>query len=453
MSQRITRAARAGARDPLAGLRAARSRAAGGARADRRARRDRAGGRVGPRPLPPLPASSSWRSTCGRWVIGTRRRCSACSPGSAPTPAPKAEGLLAWAGALVAHDYGVLPSWPHADVAMLMDRAQQAPADVALALGCALGEVCERNGDDAEFAAAGADGGGRDRAGGSAALARLLGHHDGVAPDVVRQARRSSEEARGRAGAGGDARPRRARGQRRPATRSSSRWQRDPAAALALADAAVAPAQPGRGAASGGPDQADIRAGSPCAAADFPCRGRPRAVPPAFCAPLRSGPAVTATASARPYALIGSGAFGWHWPRRAQETPMTRYLAARLACLVDLAVLSAADQGLGGRAGVRLGGWRFLVPFVRGAAAAWWFSGSRPRASRVVVSASAFAVRVRARAAGLGALGLFCGVARGRACGGGRVSSRRAAGAVLAKAESSLNLSNISDIRLVLSRR
>ena len=64
-----------------------------------------------------------------------------------------ADGLLAWSGALVAHDYGVLPSWPRADFATLMERAQRAPPDVALALGCALGEVCERNGHDAEFAA------------------------------------------------------------------------------------------------------------------------------------------------------------------------------------------------------------------------------------------------------------------------------------------------------------
>ena len=64
-----------------------------------------------------------------------------------------ADGLYAWAGAAVAHDYGVLPSWPAADIGMLMERAQHAPNDAALALGCALGEVCERNGKDAEFAA------------------------------------------------------------------------------------------------------------------------------------------------------------------------------------------------------------------------------------------------------------------------------------------------------------
>ncbi|HEX3142318.1 MAG TPA: hypothetical protein VHQ87_19830, partial [Rhizobacter sp.] len=69
-----------------------------------------------------------------------------------PAAAVGAEGLVAWAGAAVAHDYGVLPSWPPADPALLLERAQHAPADVALMLACALGEICERNGDDAGFA-------------------------------------------------------------------------------------------------------------------------------------------------------------------------------------------------------------------------------------------------------------------------------------------------------------
>ncbi|WP_457355058.1 AfsR/SARP family transcriptional regulator [Roseateles sp. P5_D6] len=61
------------------------------------------------------------------------------------------EGLLAWAGASIAHDYGVLPAWPPANVALLMESARQAPSDVSLALACALGELCERHGEDAEF--------------------------------------------------------------------------------------------------------------------------------------------------------------------------------------------------------------------------------------------------------------------------------------------------------------
>ena len=65
-----------------------------------------------------------------------------------PVAAEGGDGLLAWAGAAVAHDYGVLPSWPGADVSMLMERAQRAPADVALAVACAVGEICERNGHD-----------------------------------------------------------------------------------------------------------------------------------------------------------------------------------------------------------------------------------------------------------------------------------------------------------------
>lgn len=65
---------------------------------------------------------------------------------------PGPAGLPALAGAAVAHDYGALPSWPAADVTQLRDLARLAPADVALAVGCALGEVCERNGLAAEFA-------------------------------------------------------------------------------------------------------------------------------------------------------------------------------------------------------------------------------------------------------------------------------------------------------------
>jgi hypothetical protein len=65
---------------------------------------------------------------------------------------PGPGGLTALAGAAVAHDYGALPSWPAVDMARLRDLARVAPADVALAAGCALGEVCERNGLSAEFA-------------------------------------------------------------------------------------------------------------------------------------------------------------------------------------------------------------------------------------------------------------------------------------------------------------
>ena len=61
------------------------------------------------------------------------------------------EGLLAWASAAIAHDYGVLPAWPPADIARLAVRAHDAPSDVALAQACALGELCERNGEEAAF--------------------------------------------------------------------------------------------------------------------------------------------------------------------------------------------------------------------------------------------------------------------------------------------------------------
>jgi len=71
-------------------------------------------------------------------------------PGAA---AHGSDALLAWAGAAVAHDYGVLPGWPAPDIEALMARAEQAPSDIVLALGCGLGEVCERNGEDSRFAA------------------------------------------------------------------------------------------------------------------------------------------------------------------------------------------------------------------------------------------------------------------------------------------------------------
>src|SRR4051794_1922049 len=39
----------------------------------------------------------------------------AAGPDAAATGA---DGLLAWAGAAIAHDYGVLPSWPRPDIGM-----------------------------------------------------------------------------------------------------------------------------------------------------------------------------------------------------------------------------------------------------------------------------------------------------------------------------------------------
>jgi hypothetical protein len=168
----------------------------------------------------------------------------AAGPGAA---AEGSDGLLAWAGAAIAHDYGVLPSWPPASVAMLMERARQAPSDVGLALACALGEVCERNGEDAEFAAIQAQ---------VAAMA--------IQPDAspfwrghwaivsawhlcafakVAEARRCFEvahelaTAHGLIGLATQAALQRAR---------LVEWRSDPAAALSLADAAVGAGDPAR---------------------------------------------------------------------------------------------------------------------------------------------------------------------------------------------------------------
>ena len=84
-------------------------------------------------------------------VPGTPPTCSASWPvgpaaaegpeGSSPGPAPPSRTTTA-----------CCPAWPPADAALLLERAQRAPADVALMLACALGEICERNGDDAGFA-------------------------------------------------------------------------------------------------------------------------------------------------------------------------------------------------------------------------------------------------------------------------------------------------------------
>jgi hypothetical protein len=257
------------------------------------------------------------------------------------------DGLFAWAGAAVAHDYGVLPSWPRADVAMLMERAQRAPTDVALALACALGEVCERNGADADFAALQAQAAAFEVQPGASPFWR--GHWAIVCAwqlasfarvdDALEQlkAAQTLAAAHGLVALGATAALQRAR---------LVECHRDPAQALELADRAVASGDPART-----PlwfaDQADVRCRVALRALDFHAAvGHARrsvgylragAVWPGFQLTYRVTEA---------YALLGTGAIDEALAclNSLRETPHPRYLAARLQSLSDLVALIAADQ-------------------------------------------------------------------------------------------------------------
>ena len=258
-----------------------------------------------------------------------------------------ADGLLAWAGAAIAHDYGVLPSWPRPDIATLMERAQTAPADVTLALACALGEVCERSGEDAEFAAL---------------LARVAavevqpdaapfwrGHwavvsawhlHSFGRLDETLQRLQAAQALAARHHLpmlGATAALQRAR---------LIECRRDPATALALADSAIAHGDPAR-TPLWWADHADIRCRIALQAADFHAAvGLSRlAVGHLQTAGVWPGYQVTYRAN-EAYALLGAGASdeALRCLNTLIETPLPRYLSARLKCLVDLTALTAADQ-------------------------------------------------------------------------------------------------------------
>jgi hypothetical protein len=264
-----------------------------------------------------------------------------------PMAAEGGDGLLAWAGAAVAHDYGVLPSWPGADVSMLMERAQRAPADVALAVACALGEVCERNGQDAEFAMLQAqmeaveaqpDASPFWRGHWTIVSAWHLQSFSYVEAAAARLAEAQALAAtHGLAGLGAVADLQRAR---------LVEWRRDPAAALALAERAMATADP-----AGTPlrfaDRADVRCRVAMRGSDFHAAvGHARraagylqaaAVWPGFQTTYRVNEA---------YALLGAGAIDEALTclRTILETPAPRFIAARVQCLVDLASLIGASR-------------------------------------------------------------------------------------------------------------
>lgn len=257
------------------------------------------------------------------------------------------EGLFAWAGAAVAHDYGVLPSWPTPDFGMLMERAQQAPNDAALALGCALAEVCERNGRDVEFAALCAQMAAFEVQSGASAYWR--GHWSiACAWHLHSFGKRAEVEQRL------DVAQALAAAHSLPGLGATAALQyarliecpRDPVRAAALADRAVASGSP-----ASTPlwwaDQADVRCRIALNALDFHAAvGHARravgyaqaaAVWPGYQVPYRANEA---------YALLGTGAIDEALTcfKEIREMPMPRYQAARVQCLGDLAVLSAADR-------------------------------------------------------------------------------------------------------------
>jgi hypothetical protein len=257
------------------------------------------------------------------------------------------EGLLAWAGAAIANDYGVLPSWPHADVAILMERVRTAPADIALALGAALGEVCERNGRDADFAALLAQLGGAESDGAAAPFWRghwaiasawhlvSFGRLDDAAARL--ELAQMLAAANGLYDLGATAALQRAR-----LIESS----RDPVRAMALANGAVARGDPART-----PlwlaDRDDVRCRLALHGGDFHAAvgHARRAVGHLQVADVWPGYQATYRVN-EAYALLGAGAVDEALAcfNAINETAMPRYLGARLRCLGDLATLSAADR-------------------------------------------------------------------------------------------------------------
>ena len=258
-----------------------------------------------------------------------------------------ADGLYSWAGAAVAHDYGVLPSWPAADIGMMMERAQHAPDDAALALGCALGEVCERNGKDADFAALQAQLSGVEvqpgvspfwRGHWSIACAWHLHSFGKMAEALQRlEMAQALAAAHGLTRLGATAGLQRAR---------LIECRRDPPKAVALAEQAVAHGDPAQ-TPLWWADQADVHSRIALNALDFHAAvgHARRAVGYTQAAGVWPGYQLAYRAS-EAYGLLGTGAIDEALAcfNEMKETPMPRYLSARLHCLADLAALSAADR-------------------------------------------------------------------------------------------------------------
>ena len=264
-----------------------------------------------------------------------------------PVAAEGPEGLVAWAGAAVAHDYGVLPSWPCADPALLLERAHRAPPDVALMLACALGEVCERNGDDAGFATMQAQMSGVEAGGAASPFWR--GHWAIVCAWHLASFARNHEAMALLAQAQTLAREHGLRAMHATADLQCARlavWDGDPAQVLAMADRAVSAGDPLRT-----PlwfaDRADVRCRIALRALDFHAavgHGR-RAVGYLQAGNVWPGYQVTYRVN-EAYALLGTGAHDEAIACLAalRERPHPPYLTARLECLSLLATLIAADR-------------------------------------------------------------------------------------------------------------
>ena len=257
------------------------------------------------------------------------------------------EGLLAWAGASIAHDYGVLPAWPPASVALLMERARGVPSDIALALACALGELCERHGEDAEFELLFAQVAALEKRADASPFWR--GHWAIVAAWHL-YAFAKVDEARERLVLAQQL----AAEHRLPALAAVAALQRarlvecgsDPTAALALAAEAAA-----AGDAASTPlwwaDQADVRCRVALRADDFHAAlgHARRALGHLQMSGAWPGYQVTYLVQ-EAYALIGCGAAEDAAARfqGLAEMPLPRYLAARVRCLAELTGLIAIGQ-------------------------------------------------------------------------------------------------------------
>lgn len=264
-----------------------------------------------------------------------------------PAAAGGSEGLMAWAGAAVANDYGVLPSWSPPDPTLLLERAQRAPADVALMLACALGEVCERNGDDAGFATMQAQMAGVQARGNASPfwrghwaivcawhLSSFAKRHEAMALLAEAQALALAHGLR-ELGATADLQCARL-----------TAWDGDPAQVLAMADRAAS-----AGDALRTPlwfaDRADVRCRIALRVLDFHAavgHGR-RAVGYLQAGHVWPGYQVTYRIN-EAYALLGTGAYDDAIVHLAalRERPHPAHLTARLECLSLLATLIAADR-------------------------------------------------------------------------------------------------------------
>lgn len=260
------------------------------------------------------------------------------------------EGLLAWAGASIAHDYGVLPSWPPAKAALLMERARGTPTDVSLALACALGELCERHGEDAEFELLFAQVASLEKQPDASPFWR---GHWAITAAWHLSAFAKVDEARERLVLAQQL----AAEHQLPGLAAVAALQRarlvectsDPAAALALAAQAAA-----AGDAASTPlwwaDQADVRCRVALRAGDFHAAlgHARRALGHLQMSGAWPGYQVTYLVQ-EGYALIGCGnaeeAAGRF--QGLSEMQLPRYLAARLRCLADLTALIAVGQRQG----------------------------------------------------------------------------------------------------------